>query len=310
MNQRLTPTTIALLLIPPLLWAGNAVVGRAIHQDVPPVTLNFFRWGLATLLLLPLGYAIFRPGSGLWVNRRRYLILGLFGVGSYNALQYLALHTSSPVNVTLVASSMPVWMLLVGRLFYGAAVRPVQVLGAALSLAGVGVILAQGQWSQLLALRFVPGDLLMVLAAIIWSLYSWKLIEGGDSDIVRQNWATFMLAQVVYGAAWSALFAAVEWGITAPRIEWSGALIAAIAFVTIGPGIIAFRCWGVGVQRVGPSTASFFNNLTPLFAALLAGFTLGEMPRLYHALAFALILGGIVLSSRRSAPHLEEERTS
>ena len=113
MNHRLTLSTIVMLVLPPLLWAGNSVVGRAVYDMVPPMTLNFLRWVVAGLILLPFGYQIFQRGSGLLSNWRRYALLGLLGVGSYNSLQYLALHTSSAVNVTLVASSMPVWMLMV-----------------------------------------------------------------------------------------------------------------------------------------------------------------------------------------------------
>ncbi len=301
MNHRLNLSTVVLLVLPPLLWAGNSVVGRAVYDMVPPMTLNFLRWVVAALILLPFGHAIFRRGSGLLTNWRRYALLGLLGVGSYNSLQYLALHTSSAVNVTLVASSMPVWMLIIGRLFHGAAIRSMQVIGSVLSLAGVLVILAQGQWAQLLQLQFVPGDLLMIVATILWSFYSWQLIRGGDSEAIRSTWATFVLAQVVYGAAWSGFFTAIEWSITDVDFDWNWTLTAALAYVAIGPAVIAYRCWGVGVQRVGPTTAGFFNNLTPLFAALLALFMLGETPQLYHALAFALILGGIVLSSRQRA---------
>lgn len=298
MNQKLTPSTVLLLLIPPLLWAGNAVVGRAVYQMVPPLTLNFLRWALAGLLLLPMGYSIFRNGSGLGTNWRRYALLGLLGVGLYNSLQYLALHTSSPLNVTLVAASMPVWMLLIGRIFHGVAIRGMQIVGSILSLVGVLIILAQGQWSQLRALHFVAGDLLMIAATIFWSFYSWQLTLARDSEAVRRSWATLLLAQVVYGVIWSAAFAVAEWSMTDWVIDWSWGLVLALVFVAVGPAIIAFRCWGVGVQRVGPTTAGFFVNLTPLFAALLSLLMLGDTPQLYHAFAFGLIVFGIVLSGR------------
>ena len=87
MNQRLTPATAALLVIPPLLWAGNAVVGRMVNDLVPPITLNFLRWALAFFLLLPLAYPVLRRDSGMWSHWRRYALLGLLGVGCYNALQ-------------------------------------------------------------------------------------------------------------------------------------------------------------------------------------------------------------------------------
>lgn len=300
MNDRLTPGTVALLLVPPTLWAANAVVGRAVVDLVPPLTLNFLRWAVALLLLLPLGYQVLGSGSVIWRQWWRYAMLGLLGVGLYNSLQYLALHTSTPVNVTLVAASMPVWMMLVGRIFHGAAIRSDQLLGAVLSLTGVAVVLSHGEWAQLWALRFVAGDLLMVLATIIWAFYSWQLTRVPADAPVRAHWAGFLLGQVLYGAAWSGLFAALEWGFSDWRIVWGWPLVLTVAFVAIGPAVIAFRCWGAGVQRVGPTLAGFFTNLTPLIAALLSLALLGETPHLYHALAFLLIIGGIVLSSRRS----------
>ncbi|MFT0532538.1 DMT family transporter [Castellaniella hirudinis] len=301
MNERLTSGTVALLLVPPAMWASNAVVGRAVADLVPPMTLNFFRWATALLLLLPLGYRVLQRNSAIWRDWPRYALLGLLGVGLYNSLQYLALHTSTPVNVTLVAASMPVWMMLVGRLCYGVAIRPAQVLGAALSLAGVAIVLSHGQWGQLLALRFVAGDLLMVLATVIWAFYSWQLTRVPADAPVRAHWAGFLLGQVLYGAAWSGLFAALEWRLTDWQVAWGAPLLLAVAFVAIGPAVIAFRCWGAGVQRVGPTLAGFFNNLTPLIAALLSSALLAESPHFYHAVAFLLIIGGIVLSSRRPA---------
>jgi drug/metabolite transporter (DMT)-like permease len=298
MNNKLTPSTALLLTIPPLMWAGNAVIGRMVHEWVPPMTLNFLRWAIALVILLPLAAFIFRKGSGLWANWRQFTLLGLLGVGLYNSLQYLALQTSTPINVTLVAGSTPVWMLLIGWLFFGARVRQKQVIGAVLSITGVLIVLSRGQLSQLLALRLVPGDIFMMLATIVFSFYSWLLTLPKGPEAIRSNWAAFLLAQITFGLAWSAAFSAGEWIITDAHIKWSSALAAALLFVAIGPAIIAFRCWGAGVQRAGPSIAGFFNNLTPLFAALMSSAFLGELPHLYHAIAFTLIVGGIVYSSR------------
>jgi len=299
MTQPLTLSTALMLLLPPLLWAGNAVVGRLVNDMVPPITLNFLRWAIALLIMLPFATAIFRRGSGLLTHWRRYALLGLLGVGMYNALQYLALQTSTPINVTLVAASMPVWMLALGWMFFKAPVSRRQLLGAVLSIAGVLFVLARGDWQQLLALRLVPGDLYVLAATIAWSLYSWLLTRGRDEPAIRSNWATFLVAQVLYGVAWSGVSAGAEWGLTDASIDWSWPLAAALLYVAIGPSMLAFRAWGVGVQRVGPAVAAFFNNLTPVFAALLSSAFLGEPPHLYHAVAFMLIVGGIVVSSRR-----------
>jgi drug/metabolite transporter (DMT)-like permease len=299
MHQRITPSTALLLTIPPLLWAGNAVVGRLVNTLVPPITLNFLRWALAFLLLLPLAAWVLRRGSSLWSRWQRYAVLGLLGVGCYNALQYLALKTSTPLNVTLVAASSPVWMLGIGALFFSQRVTARQVLGAVLSIAGVLVVLARGDWQQLLAVRLVSGDIYVLFATAAWAVYSWLLVRPGDPPDIRADWAAFLLAQIVFGLGWSGLFAAGEWALTDARIEWGWPLAAALAYVAVGPAIIAYRCWGMGVQRAGPNAAGFFANLTPLFAALMSAAFLRELPHPYHGAAFALIVGGIVVSSRR-----------
>ena len=299
MTTRLTPSTIMLLVLPPLLWASNAVVGRMVQGMVPPVMMNFIRWLIAFVVLLPLAAWVLKPGSEMWRAWRRYCLLGLIGIGLYNALQYLALKSSTPINVTLVGASMPVWMLLIGWLFFRMKVSRRQVLGALLSIAGVLVVLSRGEWRQLLGLRLVAGDLLMMVATMAWSLYSWLLTLPGDAQKLRDDWAAFLLAQVTFGLAWSGLFAGGEWLVSDARIHWSWPLAAALLYVGVAPAIVALRCWGAGVRRVGPSIAAFFSNLTPLFAALLSSAFLGELPHLYHGAAFALIVGGIVLSSRR-----------
>ena len=299
MNQRLTPATALLLTLPPLLWAGNAVTGRLVSQLVPPMTLNFLRWALAFFILLPLAWQVLRRGSQLWPHWRHFALLGLLGVGCYNALQYLALQTSTPLNVTLVASSIPVWMLLVGALFFGQRISRRQILGAVLSVAGVLVVLARGQWALLVQVRLVPGDLYVLLATLAWAFYSWLLSQPKEPPEIRRDWAAFLMAQIVFGLGWSGLFAAGEWALVDARVTWGWPLVLALAYIAVGPAVMAYRCWGLGVQRVGPAIAGFFSNLTPLFAALLSATFLGELPHLYHALAFALIVGGIVVSSRR-----------
>lgn len=301
MQQRLTPATAGLLVLPPLLWAGNAVVGRLMAGAVPPMTLNFLRWAIAFVLLLPFAGGLLRRDSALWPRWRRFCVLGLLGVGCYNALQYLALTTSTPMNVTLVAASIPAFMLGVGVLFFGQRLTLRQVGGALLSIAGVLVVLSRGDWDVLLQVRLVPGDVFILLATAAWAVYSWLLVRPGDPPEIRGDWAAFLMAQMVFGLGWSGLFAAGEWAVAPQRIDWGVPTLLALAYIALGPALLAYRSWGLGVQRVGPNMAGFFSNLTPLFAALMSAAFLGEMPRPYHGLAFALIVGGIVVTSRNAS---------
>ena len=299
MNQRLTVPTALLLTVPPLMWAGNAVVGRFAADLIPPMMLNFLRWAIAFLILLPLIWPVLQPASSMWPHWRRYLLLGFLGVGSYNALMYLALHTSSALNVTLVGSSVPVWMLAIGTLFFNQRISRMQAFGSVLSIAGVMVVLTRGDIARLGQIQLVPGDFYILLASMAWAFYSWILNQPKDPPDIRNNWSAFLMAQMVFGLGWAGLFAGGEWALAPAPIDWGWPLAAVLLYVALGPALLAYRCWGVGVQRVGPATAGFFANLTPLIAAVLSAAFLGELPQLYHALAFVLIVGGIVVSSRK-----------
>lgn len=299
----LTPRTAALLLVPPLLWAGNTIVGRLVHELIPPITLNFFRWILAFLLLLPIAHQVLRRTSPLWSHWKRYALLGLLGVGGYNSLQYLALQTTTPINVTLVASSTPVFMLGMGALFFKQVVRKRQIFGALMSIVGVLLVLCRGDWHALANVHLVLGDVFVLIATACWAWYSWLLSHTQEPAEVRGNWAYFLMAQIAFGLVWSGAFTAAEWsgftGFVDAHISWSWLLVAAMVYVAVGPALLAYRCWGLGVQRVGPTIAGFFANLTPVFAATLSALALGELPQMYHFAAFVMIIGGIVVSSRK-----------
>jgi drug/metabolite transporter (DMT)-like permease len=199
---------------------------------------------------------------------------------------------------------MPIFMLGLGRLFFGAAISRHQWWGVALSTSGVLTVLSRGDLAQLGNLRLVPGDMLMLLATATWAWYSWLLIKPpanqADPAVLRTNWAAWLLAQVVPGIVWSALFTGAEWALVPDlQVSWGWPLLSALVYVALGPSLLAYFCWGRGVSQAGPQVAGFFVNLTPLFAAVLSAAVLGDMPRPYHALAFALIVGGIIISSRR-----------
>lgn len=297
---KITPKAAFLLTLPPLFWAGNAVVGRSIAPLISPMTLNLLRWALAFALLLPLAAPVLRRGSAMWPSWRRFAALSLLAIGGYNALLYLSLNTSTPLNVTLVGSITPVWMLLIGRLFFGMRISGKQWFGALLSIAGVMLVLSRGELAVLLQVRLVAGDLYMLLASAAWAYYSWMLVHPTTEPVViKRDWSAFLLAQIAFGLVWSGLFAGAEWSLGLGRMAMSWPLAAALLFIATCPAVLAYRAWGAGVASAGPSVAGFFINLTPLFTAVLSSAFLGEVPHLYHALAFVLIVGGIAVSSSR-----------
>ena len=290
-------STVFYLTLATILWAGNAVSGRALVGSISPISLSAFRWGLAALLLLPFGWKVFRPASALWQNKGRFLVLGLLGVGSYNVLLYLALQTSTAINVTLIGASMPIWMLFIGAVFYQVRPTLLQMVGALVSLIGVAVVLTRGEPASLLSMKVVMGDLLIMLATILWAFYSWMISRPGKSTERQWPWAEFLMAQVLIGFMWTMLFEGAEIATGHAFVDLNYWTVALIIFVAIGPSLIAYRCWGLGVNGAGPTVAAFFANLIPLFTALLSAAILGDPPQLFHGLAFALIVAGILVSS-------------
>jgi drug/metabolite transporter (DMT)-like permease len=296
-----------MLTLPPLLWAGNAIVGRMMVGSVPPVALNTLRWTLAFVLLLPLAWRVLARPTELLARWRYFALLGFLGMGCYNALQYAALRSSGPLNVTLIAASLPVWMLAVGALGFRERPTRRQAIGALLSLLGVAFVIARGEPAALLKVHFVLGDLLMLLAVFCWAIYSWMLVRPPAHMLGRArpnwNWAETLMAQTAFGLVAAGLMTAGEQlvlnSIGQEPINWGPGLALTLVYVAIGPSLIAYRCWGLGVAEAGPAMAAFFGNLTPVFAALMAAALLGEWPRWFHGVAFALIAAGILISARR-----------
>ena len=294
--MRASALTFFYLTTAALMWAGNAIVGKILVQSSSPVLLNTIRWGVTALLLFPFAWRVLMPHSPLWTHRKRFLLLSLFGVGSYNVLLYLALQSSTPINVTLIGASMPIWAIVIGAVVYHERAQIRQIAGALISMVGVAVVIVRGDFERLIEIEFVAGDLWMVLATILWGAYSWMLAHPKQSTERSWPWAEFLFAQVGFGFCWSLVFAQTEYLLGLNYFTWNWQTLAMIGYVIIGPSLIAYRCWGLGVNQAGATVATFFTNLIPVFTAILSTLLLQKPPELYHGVAFAFILCGIVLS--------------
>jgi len=287
--------TAALLTLPPLFWAGNAVFARMLVGVFPPLALSLVRWVLALAILLPFAWRGLRDHrEALRAEWKAIAQLGLLGIGGYNTFQYLAVQTSTALNVTLIASSTPVFILAVGALFFGERTRGAQWLGAGLSVIGVLVVLTRGDPANLLRLSFVPGDLIMLAANLTWTFYTW-LLRTHRPDLPL---APLLALQMVFGLMAIAPLRVAEALLGMATIHWNGTVLLVLLYIALFPSIIAYACWDHGIKRVGAVIPVYFANLTPLFAAALSTLLLGEAPRIYHAIALALIVVGIHLAAR------------
>ncbi len=295
MRRQLTAATAALLLAPPLFWAGNAVVARALVGEFPPLALSFARWALALLLILPFAIGGLREA---WPRLRGQwpLLMGIsaLGVGCYNSLQYLALQTSTAVNATLIGASGPIMTLLVGAAFFGSPVRRLQWIGAALSMVGVLIVIARGDLMKLATLQLDRGDIIMLVATLTWSVYTWLLRTR------RPNLPAtpFLTLQMALGALMILPFAVLEFLWTGQAVAPTTSNLGALIYVALLPSLVAYFCWDRGVARAGAVLPMYFVNLTPVFAGLLSYFFLGEAIGLHHLIGGLLIIAGIHLASR------------
>ena len=221
-------------------------------------------------------------------------------IGSYNTLLYLALQTSSAITVTLIGASMPIWILFIGSVFYQVKPKLLQMIGAVVSLIGVAVVLTRGDLSALLSMQMVVGDFLILVATFLWAFYSWMISRPGASTERQWPWADFLMAQILIGLLWTGLFEGFEIADGHAYLDLNLWTCSLILFVAIGPSLVAYRCWGLGVNGAGPTVAAFFANFIPLFTALLSAAILGEPPSLFHGVAFALIVAGIWVSSPKN----------
>ncbi len=294
--QRIDPRIALLLTLPPLAWAGNAVFARLLVGEVPPLALSLARWLIALAIFLPFaGSALRKHAPTLRARWKDIALIGVLGVGCYNSFQYLAVQTSTAVNVTLIAASTPVFVLATGALFFGEATRRAQWIGAGVSLAGVLTVLARGDPANLRALAFVAGDLIMLAANLAWTLYTW-LLRKHRPDL---PFAPFLAAQMAFGIVAIAPFAVAEGALGAATIHWSPTVVAVMLYVAVLPSIVAYAVWDHGVARVGAVVPVYFANLTPVFAGILSALVLGEAPHAYHLVGLLLIVVGIHLAGRR-----------
>lgn len=295
MTMKLDARTAALLTLPPLFWAGNAVFARALVGEMPPLAMSLLRWVIALAIFLPFVWRdLLQHRDELRRSWRALVIISVLGVGAYNTLQYLAVQTATAVNVTLIAASTPVFALALGALFFAERTRPAQWLGAAVSVSGVLWVLVRGDVMHLAALHFVAGDLVMLAANVTWALYTWALRKHRP----QLPFAPFLAAQMILGTLFIAPLAAAEALFSTATIHWSPKVLLVLLYMAIFPSIIAYAAWDRGVVRVGALIPVYFANLTTIFTAVFSTLLLGEPPQLYHLIGLVLIVLGIHLANR------------
>ncbi len=288
-------STVPLLVLPPLFWAGNFVVGRAVRGDIPPLSLSFGRWAVALAVILPFAWQHMRRDLPLYKQYPAKIVaVSLAGVASFNTLVYMGLHHTTTTNALLLNSCIPVLIMFFGVLFYRQMLLPAQIGGLLLSMSGVLSIILHGEWGNLLAMQFNSGDLIVFAAMICWALYTlW--MKTLPAEINRIG---LMAVQIIIGLV--ALMPLWLWETASgAEIVFSPAALLALAYVGLLPSVAAYLLYTMAVEKVGPVRTGLSVHLIPVFGVLLAVLFLSEKLHAYHLIGIVLIACGLVLSNRK-----------
>jgi drug/metabolite transporter (DMT)-like permease len=283
-----------LLALSSLFWAGNWVTGRALRDAFDPISLNFWRWLIALLVLAPFALpglaakrAVIRAHAGTLA------LLALSGVAVFQTLVYLGLQSTAAVNAVLLNCSAPLFLLLCSWVMERERATWRQIAGILISLAGILVILSRGELARLLELEFHSGDAWILLAMPFWGFYS-VLLKRRPPELGGVH---FLFVLCVAGVLLLAPAFALQALQAPPRLPTMPEALG-VLYTALAASVGAFICWNRGVAIVGANAAGFTLHLLPAFGTLLAIAFLGESFGAFHAAGIATILAGVILATR------------
>ena len=282
-----------------LCWAGNWVVGRAIHEQVPPFTLNFWRWAGSLLLILPVAWPALRRQWPLLLRHWKWVLpMAAIASAIFQSMVYLGLQSTTALNGALIIALVPVLVVAIAAAILGERIGARQGLGILVSLAGAVVVIVRGELSVLRALAFNPGDLWILAAVPIWALYT-VLLKRWPAGLERMS---FLAAMALVGVVVQSPFFAWEWA-AGRHMVVTPASLAAIAYTAVFASFLAFVFYNAALQRTTATVAGPFHHLHPAFTALLGIAFLGERIGWHHAAGVGCIVLGLYLttSARRAS---------
>lgn len=285
-----------LMMLPGLFWAGNAIVGRAVAGQVPPIALAFWRWVLGAAVVLPFAWPHLRRDLPAMLRAWRVMLaLSVFGVGVFNTCLYIAAQDTGALNIVMLQSAMPVLIVLASFLMFGEVVRAGQAAGIAVSLAGALTLVTRGDPSVLMRFELNRGDLWMLAGIVSYAVYTALLRRRPAVHGLSFVTATFILGALLL------LPLHLAETLSGRPLPLGLPSLLAILYVAVFASVLAYLSYNRAVALLGANTAGLAVHLVPVFGTLLAVVLLGEVPRLYHACGIGLIGLGIWLAQRRRA---------
>ena len=283
------------LILTTLFWAGNFIVGeQASRFDIPPFTLNFYRWTFAWLILAPFTIKeIIEKKNHIIENIKLIIVLGITSITIFNSIVYYSLNFTQVISGVLMISTIPVMIIVFCWILKIEKSNVYQILGVIFSLFGVIVIITKADLVILLNLNFNRGDLWMVVAMFSWAMYS-ALLRKKKLEISQLS-----LLQIIISAGLVFLFPAylIELSL-GHKTSIHLPFILILTYVVFFPGLASFIFWIKGISIIGSNRAGIFLHLIPIFSTIMAIIILKEKFMFYHLIGALLIVAGIILSSK------------
>lgn len=280
-----------------MIWAGNAVAGKLAAGHVSPMLLTLLRWVCAVVVIVPLAWRNLRRDWGV-IKAHLVLMfsLGALGFTGFNALFYWSLNYTSAINVTITQSAMPLLVFIGNLLLFRVPFHPLQFLGFSLTLVGVAVTVSGGDWQVLQGLQLNRGDALILAAVVLYAGYTLALRVKP-----AVHWRSAIAVLSVAAMISAVPLALLEWQ-QGYSLAPDGIGLGVIAYIAIFPSLVAQSLYMRAVELIGANRANLFINLVPVFGAMLAVLALGEILHLFHIVALACVLGGILLAEWGGRP--------
>jgi len=282
-----------LLLLTTLFWSSNVVIGKAVNQMIQPLELSFWRWFVASILVLPFTYPQLRLD---WPKIRQawpiLLLLSFLGVSLFNSILYYSTHSTSATNIALIQTSLPVFVVLLSFLVFKHKANVTMLLGVALGVAGATLVIFKGEWQSVRELQIRSGDVSMLGAVFIYALYSVLLPKAPK---IHPN--SLLAITIIFGSLLLLPFYMLSANKSALPV-YAANLAWPILYIAIFPSILAYRFWNHGVSQIGASTTGLFICFIPVFTAMIAAVFLDETLYRYHAIGLLLIASGVFIVHR------------
>jgi len=288
------------LVLASLFWAGNALVARAFHQAIPPMSLAFWRWVLALSLLLPFVIVpIWRQRKLLCSVGWQLVILAALAIAGYSSMLYHAAQTTTAINMTLLNTCLPLVLFLGAGVMLGEWPVRRAWYGMVLAACGLLVLITGGSWVKLYSLQFRQGDLWVLLSILDWALYS-LLLRRWSATLAEIAPLSLLAVLIGLGIPLLLPFYLLElWRgeVFAP----SATNLAAIAYTAVFASLFAYLAWNYGIKVLGASRVGLSNYLMPVFAATLSWLLLDEALQGFHWAGATLIFSGLLLANWKTA---------